>query len=380
MPPLFPAAAWQQLLNNLGLYLHAPFCKSKCAYCDFYSFNADGHTNDIYTAVLCKHLKSSGARLCAVADTLYFGGGTPSLLCGRRIAEIIHAANASFGGEFKEITVEVNPGDELKQDFKLMKSAGVNRLSVGVQSAVESELKALSRRHTADDAVRTVESAVAAGMENISVDLMLGTPNQTPETLKQSLDFILNLKPKHVSCYILKIEPNTAFGKTDINALNLPNDDLTADMYLQMCETLKDAGFEHYEISNFALPGYRSQHNMKYWNCEEYLGLGPSAHSFINGNRYYFERDLEKYLTCPEIIFDSEGGSKEEYIMLRLRLIDGINYFEYQKRFNEPLPAHVTKKAEKLAEIGLINFNDNGFNLTEKGFLVSNSVISSLIL
>ena len=380
MPPLSPAAAWQPSLNNIGLYLHVPFCKSKCAYCDFYSFNADGHTKASYTAVLQEHIKLCGARLFSVADTLYFGGGTPSLLGGERIAELINTAKESFGNNFEEITVEVNPGDDLENDFKLMKSAGVNRLSIGVQSAVANELKVLSRRHTADDARRTVNLARKCGISNISVDLMLGIPNQTPDTLAHSLEFVLSLKPTHISCYILKIEPDSAFGKADLQSLCLPNEDNVADLYLQMCDTLKKAGFEHYEISNFALPGHRSKHNMKYWNCEEYLGLGPSAHSFLNGKRYYFERNLADYMTAPEIIFDSDGGDEEEYLMLKLRLIDGVNYQEYSKKFSKPFPEKIIQKARKFAESGLVCISDTGFRLTESGFLVSNTVISELIL
>jgi len=360
--------------------LHAPFCKSKCAYCNFYSFNADGHTKTCYTAVLQEHIKLSGARLCSVADTLYFGGGTPSLLGGERIASIVRTAKESFGDCFNEITVEVNPGDDLQNDFNLMRSAGVNRLSIGVQSAVAEELKTLSRRHTAEDAKHTVELARRSGFDNISVDLMLGIPNQTSDSLNQSLNFVLSLKPTHISCYILKIEPDTVFGKTDLNTLNLPSEDEVADLYLQMCTTLADAGFEHYEISNFALPGYRSMHNMKYWNCEEYLGLGPSAHSFLNGKRYYFERDLGKYLTSPDIVFDSDGGDEEEYLMLRLRLIDGVNYNKYFQKFGKPFPAHIVDKARKFTDAGLVSMSENGFHLTENGFLVSNSVISELIL
>ena len=367
-------------MNNIGLYLHVPFCKSKCAYCDFYSFNADGHTKTNYTAVLQEHLKLCGARLFTYADTLYFGGGTPSLLGGERIAELIDTAKKSFGDNFDEITVEVNPGDDLEQDFRLMKSAGVNRLSIGVQSAVESELKALSRRHTALDAQKTVECARMCGISNISVDLMLGIPNQTKESLKTSLDFVLSLKPTHISCYILKIEPDTAFGKADLTKLALPSEDSVADLYLQMCKALKSAGFEHYEISNFALPGYRAKHNMKYWNDEEYLGLGPAAHSFINGKRYYFERDLKKYLNEPEMVFDSEGGDEEEYLMLRLRLSDGVDFTEYTKKFAKPFPSHITKNAKHFADLGLVSFKENGFRLTEEGFLLSNSVISQLIL
>ncbi len=367
-------------MNNLGLYLHIPFCKSKCAYCDFYSFNADGHIKDNYTAVLQEHIKLAGARLSVVADTLYFGGGTPSLLGGKRITSLIEVAKDSFGDNFHEITVEVNPGDELIEDFTLLKNAGVNRLSIGVQSCVESELKALSRRHNLNDVKRTVNSAKMAGIYNISVDLMIGIPNQTKESLSESLQTILELKPTHISCYILKVEPNTKFGQSDISTLNLPDEDTVADLYLQMCQTLKNAGFEHYEISNFALPSFHSRHNMKYWNCEEYLGLGPSAHSYINEKRFYFPRNINEYLNSPQIIADGEGGSEEEYMMLRLRLADGIDFTDYSKKYGKPFPHSIIKKAHILASHGLINVTDCNISLTEKGFLLSNYVISELIL
>lgn len=302
------------------------------------------------------------------------------MLGGKRISELVSTAKSAFGNHFQEITVELNPGDDLENDFELMRECGVNRLSVGIQSAVDSELAALSRRHSAADAEKTIQLAKKSGFTNISVDLMLGIPHQTKESLRQSLEFILKLEPTHVSCYMLKIEPNTAFGKKPVETLNLPDEDTVADLYLYMCDYLKSAGFEHYEISNFAKPGYRSKHNMKYWNCEEYLGLGPSAHSFINGKRYYFDRDFNKYLSDAEIRFDDVGGSEQEYLMLKLRLSDGVNYTAFTEKFNKSFPANIRQSAEKLAAMGLIDLTDDGFRLTENGFLVSNSVISALIL
>ena len=246
---------------------------SKCAYCDFYSYSADEHTFDRYTDTLCEHLKLAGKQLNRPADTLYIGGGTPSLLGGERIARLVTTAKETFGLNKAEITVECNPKEHLAEDFRLMASSGVNRLSLGVQSAVENELKALSRRHTNEDVIRSVKDAKKAGIHNVSLDLMLGIPHQTLQSLKQSLDFLLFLEPAHISAYMLKIEPNTRFGQVDASTLDLPNDDKTAEMYLYASDYLKQNGLEHYEISNFARPNYRSRHNTKYWLCQEYLGL-----------------------------------------------------------------------------------------------------------
>ena len=329
--------------------------------------------------MLLSHLAEAKARLSVFADTLYFGGGTPSLLGGKRIAEIVTVAKQNFGLDNAEITIEANPTEHLYEDFKLMANAGVNRLSIGMQSCLENELKALSRRHTAEDVVRTVEDAKKTGISNISVDVMLGIPHQTLDTLKQSLDFCLNLGITHISCYMLKIEPDTKFGHADINALDLPDEDTVADMYLFMSDYLEENGFEHYEISNFAKKGFRAVHNLKYWEQKEYLGLGPAAHSFLNGKRFYFERDLQKYLSSPTPVFDSQGGSKDEYIMLKLRLKDGINFKEYENLFGQPFTEKATKIIERFQKFGLINTFDDGFSLTKQGFLVSNTIISEII-
>lgn len=319
-------------------------------------------------------------RLLRDFDTVYFGGGTPSLLGGKRIKQIIEKINNSFKLINPEITVEVNPADDLQEDFKIMSEAGVNRISIGMQSAVSKELKLLSRRHTNSDVLKTIEAAKKAGIENISLDIMLGIPNQTLKSLQKTLDFALSLVPTHISCYMLKIEPDTPFGKTDISKLNLPDDDTTADLYIFTSNFLKSNGFEHYEISNFAKENCRSKHNMKYWNCEEYLGLGPAAHSYINGKRYYFERDIEKYINSPRIILDSTGGDKNEYIMLKMRLSDGLDFKEYNALFKSNIDGKTITAARKLEEYGLLRFTENGFSLTENGFLLSNYCISKLIL
>lgn len=313
------------------------------------------------------------------ADTLYFGGGTPSLLGGERIAKLINAAKSAFGQEIKEITVEINPADDLSADLEIMNKCGVNRISLGVQSGVEAELKALSRRHTVSDVVRTVNDIKQVGIHNFSLDLMLGIPHQTMESLKESLDFLLSLKSNHISAYMLKIEPDTPFGKADPKTLDLPDEDTVSDMYLFTSEYLKAYGFEHYEISNFAKPDCRSKHNTRYWLCEEYLGLGPAAYSYINGKRFSFPRDTEQYLTHPTVIFDGNGGDFEEFCMLRLRLSDGIDLNELSKRYGQEKTAELKARALKFENSGLLELDGNTVKLTTQGFLVSNAVIGELL-
>ena len=334
---------------------------------------------DRYTDALCGSISAHRAFFNRTADTLYIGGGTPSALGGNRLGRIITTAKKEFLTKNSEITVEINPADCNEQDFEILASLGVNRLSMGVQSAVEDELKLLSRRHKIADVIETFRLARKVGINNISADLMMGIPNQTKESLKQSVDFLLENSPTHISCYILKVEENTPLKKAIDEGLKLPDDDETAEMYLYLDELLTKNGYEHYEISNFAKKGFESKHNNKYWNCEEYLGLGPSAHSFLDGNRFYFEPDITKFLTNPTPVFDSNGGDSEEYIMLRLRLSKGLNFEEYQRKFGENLSDNFYKKCHFFEKQGLMNFNETSASLTVKGFLVSNSIICELL-
>ncbi len=366
-------------MSNLGIYIHVPFCESKCAYCDFYSNIADEDTYNRYTDVICKHITSIGNTTKIDADTLYFGGGTPSILGGKRIAKIIETVQNRFGLKNAEITVEVNPKNDITNEFNIMYNAGVNRISLGLQSAINNELSALSRKHNVDDVIRTIDTAKSSGFTNISCDIMLGIPHQTMTSLKETLNFVLSLNIQHVSCYMLKIEPNTKFGKTDEMLLDLPNEELIAEMYLYTSRILSERGFEHYEISNFAKLGYRSRHNCKYWLCNEYLGFGPSAHSFFNGQRFYYERDTEKYITHPVAISDGTGGDFDEYCMLRLRLSDGIEFSNIVTLFGENSAKKIFNSAKCLNNSGLLHLTDKKVCLTPKGFLLSNSVIQKLI-
>lgn len=364
-------------MENKGIYLHIPFCSSKCAYCNFYSRVSNELEYNKYTNALCTELNRYKVRFSIRADTLYIGGGTPTVLGAERLSKIINTAKPMLT-KSAEITVECNPTAITREDFVVLKKAGVNRLSIGVQSGIESELSVLNRKHTNKDVINTVNFAKSAGITNISVDIMLGIPNQTLSSLKKSLDFLISLNPTHISAYILKIEPNTPFGKAECLP-NLPNEDSVAQMYLFTSDYFKKHNFEHYEISNFAKENYRSVHNMKYWQDKEYLGLGPSAYSFLNKKRFHFENSTEKFITSPKEIFDEPGGTKEEYVMLRLRLSDGLNFEQYKLKFNCDFPLSAIKRAEKLQSAGYLTVDNKKIALTEKGYLVSNSVILNIL-
>lgn len=359
----------------IGIYIHIPFCRSKCPYCDFYSFASGEPQKEEYAKAVCRELEKWG-RLDTRADTLYFGGGTPTLLGAERLCRIISKAREHFSLEGAEITVEANPSGDVSEQFYALKEGGVNRLSFGLQSAKDCELLSLGRRHTARDAEKAVNAAQKAGFDNISLDLMLGIEGQTTESLTYSIGFCKDLGASHVSAYILKIEEGTPFYDRR-HALCLPDEDETSKLYLAACEELEKAGFSQYEISNFAKKGRESRHNLKYWNCEEYLGIGPSAHSFLQGRRFYTPRDFDGFLKEAQYIDDGPGGDEEEYIMLRLRLTEGVDSGDFRRRYGKDLPPRLIKKAKSLD--GLVECDEKGIRITRQGFLVSNRVITEIL-
>ena len=382
MPQPFRVAVSVRFLTDkkpLGLYLHIPFCQRKCAYCDFYSaFYGEEQLNS-YTKGLISQIKAWGGRLCRpLVDTVYFGGGTPSLL-GERIIPIIGAVKGAFAvSDGAEITLEINPAGNSKEILSAAKKAGVTRLSIGAQSGNNEILSLLGRTHKAEDTLNTVKAARKMGFDNISLDLMIGLPDSDLSTLKADLDFVLSAEPDHISAYILKTEKNTLFYKKR-DSLNLPDEDETAEQYLYMCRYLEDKGFSHYEISNFAKEGNEGKHNLKYWHCEEYLGIGPSAHSFLDGERFYYPRDSRAFLRGEPPVSDGKGGSEEEYIMLALRLKEGLCFKEYRERFGKDLNDSIKKAALPLYNAGLLNVNDDSISLTDRGMLLSNSIITNLL-
>lgn len=366
-------------MNKIGLYLHTPFCISKCGYCDFYSYCGGEPEYDRYKDALCKRILFFGERFCREADTLYFGGGTPSLLGGERLAEIISTAKRAFNiNNFAEITLEANPADDLAETLEIAAGAGVNRLSLGVQSAVEDELKILGRRHDNKDVIKTVADAREAGISNISCDLMLGIPNQTIKSLDESIDFILSLGVPHISVYLLKIEEGTPFWKI-ADSLNVADEDEASSLYLHTSKRLKEAGFSHYEISNFAKEGFKSRHNLKYWNLEEYLGIGPAAHSFMEGKRFYFPRSTDAFISGNEPIADGVGGGAGEFLMLSLRLSSGLDFSALENKYGVKTTPEFNSLCHKLISEGLAEKTEGGILLTDEGFLLQNPIIIKLL-
>ncbi len=345
-------------MNNerSGLYFHIPFCKSKCPYCDFYSVKFDEASAQQYVQEICDEIK----QYQGIFDTVYFGGGTPSILPPELIGKILDCAREHFEiSDDAEITVECNPSKDLSEDFKKYASYGVNRISLGMQSAVDSERFALGRVAGKNEVERTINYARQSGIENISLDLMLGTPKQTIESLDYSFDFIKSMGVPHVSAYMLKIEEGTKFYQMR-DRLVLPDDDTVGEMYLKTVETLASFGIEQYEISNFAVPGFESRHNTKYWTLTPYLGIGKSAHSFWGGERFFYDREWNK-------INDGTGGDKEEQIMLGLRLAKGID------------KSLVDRDCTDLDKMGYVADLGERIALTPKGMLVSNTIINYII-
>lgn len=362
--------------NMTGIYIHIPFCKIKCPYCDFYSFKPDTNQKDSYLEAVLSCLLSYKDKIKGGVDTIYFGGGTPSFFGGKRIKKIIDCIKDNYNVNNAEITVECNPSSVDKKLLGFLKEAGVNRISMGMQSAADTERKSLGRSSDKNQIASAVSLIKSHGIDNISLDLMLGIPHQTKESLKQSLDFVLSQDVKHVSAYILKIEEGTPFSKM---SLPLPDEDEVCELYLYAAEYLEEKGYEQYEISNFAKGGFESRHNLKYWHCEEYLGIGPSAHSFIGGERFYYPRDFSAFLESPLPVSDGKGGDEEEYIMLALRLREGLTKKGFYERFGKELPNGLFEKALPFEKAELIEITEEGLRLTKKGYLLSNSIISTLL-
>lgn len=367
-------------MNQLGLYIHVPFCEKKCPYCDFYSVRATREVTNKYTEKVCGILKNYGKNSQHSVDTVYFGGGTPSLLGSENLAKIINTVKDNLKSLLKEVTLEVNPTTMPILDLKMLKENGFNRLSIGLQSAVDGELKMLGRKHSVKDAENTIKLAKKAGFSNISLDVMVATPGQTLKSLKESINFCLSQEVQHISAYLLKIEKGTQFYENR-SKLRLKNESEEADMYLFLVSELQKNGFKQYEISNFAKEGCASVHNLKYWNSQEYLGIGPSAHSFINGKRFFYPRSVKDFLSGNlSAIEDGIGGTEEEYTMLKLRLCEGINNTEFRNKFGFDIPENYLKRAKEFQKHGLTEVDNENICFTPKGFLLSNELISRIIL
>ncbi len=365
---------------SLGIYIHVPFCLRKCPYCDFYSLKFDGDAAEKYVQAVCRNIRAY-KKYDLSADTVYFGGGTPSLLTPKQIGSILSEINNSFGLHFPEITLEANPCSvdfEKLKDFRL---AGISRLSFGIQSADDKQLDFLGRLHNFSAAKVAVGYAEKAGFNNVSCDIMLGLAGQSLRSLTDTVNEITSLPVCHISAYMLKIEEGTAFDCDKVRK-SVADEDMQCEMYLQTCEQLESKGFEQYEISNFAKDGHYSRHNLKYWQGEEYIGYGPAAHSFWSGRRFYVPKDLGKFICEPlqtEIVSEQAPDKLEEYIMLSLRLKWGIDLSRIAQLGNRQIAEHIYKKAMRLSVGGLCVVSDNNVYLTPKGFLVSNLIISEFL-
>ncbi|MCD7723239.1 MAG: radical SAM family heme chaperone HemW [Clostridiales bacterium] len=342
-------------MAKAGLYIHIPFCKSKCPYCNFYSVKYDESAAREYAAKIILQMQEYRG---ASFDTVYFGGGTPSIIKPQLIGEILAGARENFEiDRNSEITIECNPTACSEDAFQFYAEYGINRVSIGMQSAVKAERLALGRTAGKAQIKAAVSAARAAGIGNISLDLMLGTPKQTANSLDETLEFIKETAVPHISAYILNIEKNTPFYNMK-DKLSLPDDDFVCDLYLKAVSYLEKAGLQQYEISNFARPGFESRHNTKYWRLDEYLGLGASAHSFLGGKRFYYDSSFNK-------TDDGCGGTREEKIMLGLRLKSGID-------------KTLVKDCSQYIKGGFMEEKDGKIAFTPKGFLVSNTIIAQL--
>ena len=373
-------------MRELGLYIHIPFCVKKCNYCDFYSLCHSSVKEQEYISALCKHIKRDAHKYkdCEF-NTVFIGGGTPSVLSVdgfNTLAKTVNNhLNLTQGGEF---TLEANPGTLTREKLMSYRRAGVNRLSIGLQSTNGEELTTLGRIHTVDEFSRGYLLARECGFDNISIDVMYGLPNQKIGDFTKTLDRVCDFNPEHISAYCLKIEENTPFYNQR-EKLSLPSEDEQYEMYLLLCSTLAARGYSQYEISNFAKKGYRSKHNMKYWQSKEYVGFGPSAHSFFDGVRYFYPRDINGYIVDPvaEIEDESRENSAkidqmDEYVMLKLRLKDGISEGEFFGRFGSELLAEYPS-INKYLKSGHMELRNGSYSFTPSGFFVSNYILTDIL-
>ncbi len=363
-------------MTKKGVYIHIPFCQTKCPYCDFYSMRGTDEKKNLYLDALNQEIFFHKN---IFADTIYLGGGTPSVFSKDRLEILIENAKKQFHFSEGEITVEVNPSSCDEDLIRTLADVGVNRISMGLQSAVDSERKYLGRLSDMEKVKSSIEICRKYDIENISLDVMLGVPEQTMESLRKTLDFVISSGVKHVSAYILKIEESTLFFRRK-DTLPLPDEDAVCDMYEFVCDYLEKAGFHQYEISNFSKKGFESRHNLKYWNAEEYLGIGPAAHSYIDGKRFYHDRNFEGYLKNPTLyISDGEGGSFEEYAMLKLRLISGLSRQKVSEKFSEESFKNILEKSQKFIRMKLMEYDGENLYFTKQGFLLSNTILSEII-
>ena len=369
--------------NEIGIYVHIPFCKQKCYYCDFVSYCNKDDKIEPYIKTLIKEIEMQNIK--SNINTIYIGGGTPSYIDSKYITEIMDKIKKKNVIENVEITIEVNPGTVTRGKLEDYKNSGINRLSIGLQTANNKLLKQIGRIHNYEEFLETYKIAREVGFNNINVDLIIGLPNQRIQDLKNSLDEVIKLSPEHISVYSLIIEDGMPI-KTQIEngKLQLPDEETERNMYWYVKNTLELNGYKHYEISNFAKNGYESKHNMNCWNQDEYIGFGISAHSYRNITRYSNTDNINEYIRniksdSPEknrIIHEVQKleDTEKEFMLLGLRKIDGVSISEFKDRFGDNPIYLYRNELKKLSDENLIKVDENNIKLTNKGIDLANIV------
>ena len=387
--------------NTISIYIHIPFCVKKCPYCDFNSVATADIPDDVYINALNRellfHIKERPVLSKKTLETIYIGGGTPSLISPHNIKRLLSSIKQAFAESNPvETTMEINPGTITKNSLAAFRDAGINRLSIGIQSFNDKTLKTLGRIHSADNSLKCYEYARATGFDNIGIDLIFGAPGQSVEEWEGDLKTAVALRPEHISAYNLTVEKGTLFFELQKNGgLVLPSEEGQVLMYELAIDSLKEAGYNHYEISNFSLTGFESQHNMRYWSCMDYIGLGAGAHSYISspdwGVRWWNESDPDAYMQQIKKATAEQGQAiagkerltkkeaLEEGIFLGLRRTSGINMNWFAARFNTPLKNLCHQKIAELKTYGLIYEDGSIIRLTRKGLTLSNEVFAELI-
>lgn len=372
-----------------GLYIHIPFCESKCIYCDFYSMANNNYLIDKYIdALLVEAAHRKNELNSETITTVYLGGGTPSLLSITQLSKLVNGLKKVFDfSDVEEFTIEVNPDDVTADYIHQAKSHGINRVSMGVQSFSDEDLRFINRRHTAMQATDAIHIIKKAGIDNISIDLIYGIPGQNIEIWKNNVDTAISLSVQHISAYTLMYEKGTRLSvMRSLGKITEVDDDVVAAMYDYLVAQLKSNGYIHYEISNFALPGFHSRHNSSYWNLTPYLGLGVAAHSFDGTVRRFNPSNLKKYLDtlgegklCVEVEKITQAEKYDEYVMLRLRTADGIDADELMHRFGEEYYQFFIEKAKPLVSEGSLN-NENGrYYIPENHIMISDNITCDLL-
>ena len=370
---------------NSGLYVHIPFCKSKCGYCDFNSYSGKEECIAPYFCALNREIRDMAKKYPLAVDTIYFGGGTPSFVEPKHIIETLENICDQYSvSDDCEITMECNPGTIDFEGLKRLCNAGINRISMGLQSADNRLLKTLGRIHTFEDFGRCFDDARKAGFDNISLDLMYGLPDQTMENWRDTLKRVADFEPEHISCYSLKVEEGTSFAS---QKLNLPDDDAAADMYDMAVEYLADRGYDRYEISNFAKSGRESKHNLKYWKCDDFLGFGAGAYSCVHGVRFANCGDIDEYIDSVDTWSDarcfeeelSEFDKMSEFVFLGLRCKDGISEKEFEKRFGKKIDQVFGNEVKKYTDSGFLLREKDRIRFSDEGFFVSNTILADFV-